>query len=58
MPRVRFHKPYEPNNDVPERFEPGALPVGPDEGAVPAFIPDDPEHDRIIDPGENLASSY
>ena len=26
------------------------LPVEPDEGLVPAMIPDDPEHDRVIDP--------
>jgi hypothetical protein len=35
---------------VPDEFEPGSLPVEPDEGPVPAGIPDDPEHDRVIDP--------
>jgi hypothetical protein len=44
-------KPHPPNTDVPEEFEPGALPVEPDEGPIPAIIPDDPEHERVIDPG-------
>ncbi len=44
------HKPYHPSQDVPDEFEPGSLPVEPDEGPVPAGIPDDPEHDRVIDP--------
>lgn len=48
-------KPHHPNNDEPEKFEPGAPPVEPDEGPVPAHIPDDPEHDRVIDPGTNPA---
>jgi hypothetical protein len=43
------------NNDVPEEFEPGAPPVEPDEGPVPAPVPDDPEHDRVVDPAANLA---
>ncbi len=38
------------NDNVPDEFEPGAPPVEPDEGPVPAFIPDDPEHDRVVDP--------
>ena len=42
---------HRPHKDLPEEFEPGAPPVEPDEGPVPAHIPDDPEHDRIIDPG-------
>jgi hypothetical protein len=49
------HKPHPPSNNVPDEFEPGAPPVEPDEGAVPSHIPDDPEHDRVIDPGANLA---
>ena len=44
------HKPNYPNNDVPEEFEPGAPPVEPDEGPVPDFIPQDPEHERLVDP--------
>ena len=43
--------PHSPHKDVPEEFEPGAPPVEPDEGPVPAHIADDPEHDRVIDPG-------
>jgi hypothetical protein len=35
---------------MPDEDEPGALPVEPDQGAVPDHIPDDPEHDREIDP--------
>jgi len=30
--------------------EPGALPVEPDEGPLPAVIPDDPEQQRVILP--------
>lgn len=30
--------------------EPGALPVEPDEGLVEPHIPEDPEHDRVVDP--------
>lgn len=44
MSRAHFHEPHHPNNDAPEEFESGALPVGPDQGPVPAPIPDDPEH--------------
>ncbi len=42
------HKPQHP--DSPEEFEPGSLPVEPDQGPVPARIPDDPENQRIVDP--------
>ena len=49
--------PSSPHKDVPEEFEPGAPPVEPDEGLVPAHIEDDPEHDRVIDPGvESIVS--
>jgi hypothetical protein len=30
--------------------EPGQLPVEPDEGPVGPAIPEDPEHDRVVDP--------
>ena len=43
--------PHRPHKDLPEEFEPGVPPVEPDEGPIPAHIPDDPEHDRVIDPG-------
>ena len=38
-----FHKPPHPDNDVPERFEPGVPPVEPDEGPGPVQVPNDPE---------------
>ena len=55
MSHAHTSKPHHPNNDVPEEFEPGAPPVEPDEGPIPPLIPDDPEHDRVIDPAGNLA---
>jgi hypothetical protein len=55
MALVRLHQPHHPNTDVPDELEPGALPIEPDEGPVPAFIPDDPEHDRVISPTAILA---
>lgn len=42
---TRFPKPKYPSQDVPEEFEPVTSPVEPDEGPVPSFIPDDPEHE-------------
>jgi hypothetical protein len=51
MTLSHFPKPHIPNSDVPEEFEPGAPPVEPDEGPVPDHIPDDPERDRVINPG-------
>jgi pimeloyl-ACP methyl ester carboxylesterase len=56
MRRTLLHLPHHPGNDVPDELEPGALPVEPDEGPVPSHIPDDPEHERVIDPGENMAN--
>ena len=50
MLNARLHKPYQPIQDVPDDLEPGALPVEPDEGPVPALIPDDPGQDPVIDP--------
>ena len=47
------HKPHKPGpaHDVEvDDPEPGMLPVGPDEGPVPPAIPEDPEHDRVVDP--------
>ena len=48
-------KPYRPNDAVPEEFEPQAPRVEPDEGPVPADIPEDPEHERVIDPDADPA---
>ena len=50
------HKPYKPHKPQPTHDvdiddpEPGMLPVDPDDGATPPMIPEDPEHDRILDP--------
>jgi hypothetical protein len=50
MNRLQRHQPPHPKHDVPEDFEPGAPPIDPDEGPVPVRIPDDAEHERVIDP--------
>lgn len=36
--------------DDPDEFEPGSMPVEPDEGPVPTDIPQDPEHGRVVEP--------
>ena len=36
--------------EEPEDPDGAPMPVEPDEGPIPAMIPDDPEHDRVIDP--------
>jgi hypothetical protein len=36
--------------DAEEHSDPAMLPVEPDEGLVQPAIPDDPEHDRQVDP--------
>ena len=43
------------NHGAPDEFEPGGPPVEPDEGPVPAPIPEDPEHERVVDPAATLA---
>ena len=43
MSPTHFPKPHQPNNDVPEEFEPGVPPVAPDEESVPALVPGDPK---------------
>ena len=40
--RIPVREPDEPDG-VP-------MPIEPDEGAVPARIPEDSEHDRVVDP--------
>jgi hypothetical protein len=52
MTLAHAHKPHLPDNDVPDKFEPGSPPVEPDEGPVPPAIPDDPEHERIVNPDD------
>ena len=37
-------------DDAQEQSDPAMLPVEPDQGLVPPAIPDDPEHDRVVDP--------
>lgn len=50
MFRNQIPKSHRPIHDVPEEREPPELPVEPDEGLIPPVIPDDPEHERLIDP--------
>ena len=53
MHRMSTHSPHRPAHpDRKERddFDSTDLPVEPDFGPVPALIPDDPEHDRTVDP--------
>lgn len=50
MRSARAQKPRHPSTDVPDEFEPGSLPVEPDEGPKPTHIPDDPELDRVVNP--------
>ncbi|GAB2877153.1 hypothetical protein GCM10027046_01220 [Uliginosibacterium flavum] len=56
MNRTHPHKRHDPKLDIDDEFEPDELPVEPDEGPVPVRIPDDPEHDRIIDPDTSTGS--
>nr|WP_316640998.1 hypothetical protein [uncultured Roseateles sp.] len=52
MSSLTPHKhPREPIEN-PDDAEPDMLPVEPDEGLVPAAIPEDEEHDRMVDPEE------
>lgn len=44
---------FDTDEAEPDEFEPEGLPVEPDEGPTPDHIPGDPEHDRVIDPGES-----
>ena len=37
--RTTYSKPHHPRQDVPDELDPGAPPVEPDEGPVPAMIP-------------------
>lgn len=47
------HAPRKPHStpvQEPDDSDPGLPPVAPEDGLVPPAIPDDPEHDRMIDP--------
>lgn len=50
MSHTQVPKPHRPSHDLPAEREPPEPPVELDEGLTPPLIPDDPEHDRIIDP--------
>ena len=50
MTRPVLHKPHRIPIGEPEEQDGAPMPIEPDEGPVPANIPDDPEHDRVIDP--------
>ena len=41
--------PRHPGRNEPDD-PPDSLPVEPDEGPVPAFIPEDPEQQRVVQP--------
>ena len=46
-PKLKLHRsPVEESYDL----EPGSLSMEPDDGLVLPMIPEDPEHDRVIDP--------
>ena len=49
LPRTP-RKPHRSHIEEPDDSEPVPLPVDPDQGPVPPIIPEDPEHDRIVDP--------
>jgi hypothetical protein len=44
------HPQILPIIEDPDDPPPGAMPVDPDEGVVQPHIPEDPEHDRMVDP--------
>lgn len=50
-------QPRLPDIGEPGDFEPDPLPVEPDEGPVPPFIPDDPEHERLVYPASLRAGN-
>jgi hypothetical protein len=47
-------KPELPTIENPDEYEPGSLPVEPDEGLVPTGIPEDPERARLVDPEQSI----
>ena len=52
MVRPTLHKPHGIPIGRPDEEDGSPLPVEPDEGPVPDMIPDDPEHERVIDPAD------
>jgi len=51
MPDTHSSPHGHPGKNDPDD-EPDSLPVEPDEGPVPADIPDDPEQQRTVSPGD------
>ena len=49
-PHRPHHQPARTPAHTPDDEVPGLLPVEPDQGLVPPAIPDDPEHERSVDP--------
>jgi hypothetical protein len=45
--------PHHPITEVPDEFDPGSPSVEPNERPLLAHIPNVPERERVIDPGEN-----
>jgi len=51
MPQTPANQHRDPaRNDPEDELE--SLPVEPDEGLVPAAIPDDPEQQRVVQPAD------
>ena len=50
MPSHTPRKPHRHHGAESDDPEPGSMPVEPDQGPVPPVVPNDPEHDRIVDP--------
>lgn len=50
MPIATPRQPHHPGHRGPDEVTPSSLPVEPDQGPVPALIPDDPEQERMVDP--------
>ena len=44
--------------EILDEFESDELPVEPDQGPVRTYIPEDPEHDRVVDPGRHELSHF
>lgn len=51
MPHAIPHKFHDPKTDVREDFEPGVMPLDPDEGPDTFPLQDDPDFDPDIDHG-------
>lgn len=50
MRNLAMHQPHRiPIQDPVEPQEGDNFPVEPDEGPIPAQIPDDPEYDRVLE---------